>query len=181
MKTTPVSLLLGVLLFTACGQKQAAETTVASAPVVTPAPAALAVVPDNSLASVPPPPVPVEARIVEWKMRPSDIQEEMNHDRRVVRLKPPTDPLPQYARSEAMEGYIKQRLHADPVLAATDFRVDVERVVATLNGTADSMEQIGRAMAVVLGTEGISEVISELTLPETSLPAAASATDLPHG
>lgn len=174
-------MLLGVLLFTACGQKQAAETTVVSAPVTAPVTAAPAAIPDNSLASLPAPPVSVEARIAEWKMRPADIKEEMDHDRRVVRLKPPTDPLPQYARAEAMEGYIKQRLHADPALATTDFRVDVERVVATLNGTADSMEQIGRAMAVVLATEGISEVISELTLPETSLPATAPTAEMPHG
>jgi hypothetical protein len=174
MKAISASLLLSVLFFSACGQKPAADTTaVTAAPPSIPVPEA-----------TPPAPAPrlsVEANIDQWKMHPSQMDDEMSHDHRVVRMRPPTEPLPQYAKSEAMEAYIRQRLQADPLLAKADFNVGVERVVATLTGRADSMEQIGRAMAVVLDTEGISEVISELTLPEPRAETAAPGEAMPHG
>lgn len=180
MKTIPATMLLGVLFFTACGQKPSAETAVVSAPAAAPV-AAPTTIRDNFPASLPAPPVSVEARIAEWKLQPADMADEMEHDRRVVRMRAPTDPLPQYAKAEAMEAFIKQRLHDDPALASIDFRVDVERVVATLNGAANSPQQIGRAMAIALGIDGISEVISELTLPETRIPTDATAVEMPHG
>lgn len=176
MKTIPASLLLGALVFTACSRPASVDAT--------PAPVAAATrVAAAAPEEVPPaPPVPrpsVADRIVEWKMRPADMQDEMDHERRVTRLRPPTDPLPQYARAEAMAAYLTQRLRDDPVVGRLNIQVNVERVVATLVGQADSLELVGRAMAVVLDTPRISEVISELELPAPA--AAGPAGPMPHG
>ena len=148
-------------LLTACGEKKASEAgtaPVSSPPVV----AAPVPVPDNA---PPPPPPTIESRIVTWKLHPAEMQDEMSHEHRVTRMRPPTEPLPQYAKADAMERYIAQLLRDDPVLGPKNIEVNVERVVATLLGKAESMEEVGRAIAVALATPGISEVISELTLP----------------
>jgi hypothetical protein len=177
MKTLPVSLLLGALVFAACQQKPTAEP----APAPVPAPVRAAVVPDNPPAPSPAARPSLEARIVEWKLHPAEMQDEMDHERRVTRLRLPTEPLPQYARSEAMETCLTQRLHDGPVLGDNGIRVNVERVVATLVGQADALEQVGRAIAVTLDTPGISEVISELELPAKDVPADAAPGAFPPG
>ena len=63
---------------------------------------------------------------------------------------------------------IAAKFHADSELTSQKFGVMVLGEVATLTGSARSADQIGRAMALALDTEGVSKVVSRIKLEPTT-------------
>jgi len=120
----------------------------------------------------------ISAKLTEWNLTPSDIKADLEKSGRVVRDKT-------LAAGEKVGGaldnarivtVINGKYVGDKDLSALKINVDASEGVVTLKGTVASVELIGRAIALALETEGVSQVISVLTLDtgETSATPAAS-------
>ena len=108
----------------------------------------------------------ISAKLTEWNLTPSDIKTDLEKTGRVVRDKT-------LAAGETVGGaldnarlvtVINGKFVADSDLSARKINVDADNGVVTLTGTADSTELIGRAVALALHTDGVSQVISLLTV-----------------
>jgi hyperosmotically inducible periplasmic protein len=111
----------------------------------------------------------IAAKLVEWKLTPSDIKADLEKSGRVVRDKT-------VAAGEKVGGVIDNarlvtvingKLVADKDLSALKINVDATDGVVTLKGTVASVDLIGRAIALSLNTEGVTQVISLLTVDES--------------
>ena len=67
---------------------------------------------------------------------------------------------------------VKAKLAADSTIKATQINVDTKDKVVTLSGTVDSEAAKTQALALARGTEGVSDVVDNLTL---TAPAPAQA------
>lgn len=108
----------------------------------------------------------VADKLVEWKLTPSDIKDDLAKTGRVVRDKT-------LAAGEKVGGaldnarlvtVINGKYVSDSDLSALKINVDATDGVVTLKGTVASAELIGRAIALALHTEGVTQVISLLTI-----------------
>jgi osmotically-inducible protein OsmY len=59
---------------------------------------------------------------------------------------------------------VKAKLAADSTIKATQINVDTKDKVVTLSGTVDSEAAKTQALALARGTEGVSDVVDNLTL-----------------
>ena len=105
-------------------------------------------------------------KIVEWHLTPEEIKAELERTGRVVRAK--TDAA--VAKSEVIidnarvVAVIKTKLVGDPQLSARQITVVSEQGIVTISGTVPSAELIGRAITLALETEGVTQVVSLLTV-----------------
>jgi hyperosmotically inducible periplasmic protein len=108
----------------------------------------------------------IAAKLVDWKLTPSDIKADLEKSGRIVRDKT-------VAAGEKVGGVIDNarlvtvingKLVADKDLSALKINVDATDGVVTLKGTTASLELIGRAVALALNTEGVTQVVSLLTI-----------------
>ncbi len=102
----------------------------------------------------------ITARIAEWKLKPDDIKEELQTSGRIVRSKTlgagePTGPM-----DDTLVTQINGKLHADSDTASLKIDVKAEKGVVTLDGTAQSLDQVGKAIALSLDTPGVTQAIS---------------------
>lgn len=121
-------------------------------------------------------------KLVEWKLTPADIKADLEKTGRVVRDKT-------VAAGEKVGGaldnarlvtVINGKYIADKDLSARKINVDADSGVVTLNGTAGSAELIGRAIALAINTEGVTQVISLLKVDsgETSATSNSSSSSM---
>lgn len=108
----------------------------------------------------------IAAKLTEWKLTPADLRADLEKGSRVVREKAAAAG----ARAGSMIDNAKivtsinGKLVADSQLSALKINVDADAGVVTLKGTVRSPELIGRAMALALDTDGVTRVISLLTV-----------------
>jgi hypothetical protein len=105
-------------------------------------------------------------KLKEWKLTPADLKEELATSGRVVRSRS-TDFLQK--TSEVIDNarlvtIINGRYIADRDLSSFKINVDATQGVVTLKGTVKSAELLGRAIALALDTDGVRQVVSELTV-----------------
>lgn len=111
-------------------------------------------------------------RIKEWKLGPTEIESEMKAGP-IVRTKgiganEPTGP----ADDEALHTLINNRLLADSdTVRVTTKDMQVKNGEVTFEEASSSSALLGRAIAVVLDTKGVSKVTAHATL-DASLPGA---------
>ena len=108
----------------------------------------------------------VGAKLTEWKLTPSDIKDDLAKGGRIVRSKA--------AKAGATAGamfdnakvvtVINAKLVADSQLSALKINVDADKGVVTLKGTVKSPDLIGRAIALALDTDDVTQVVSLLTV-----------------
>lgn len=110
--------------------------------------------------------VATSARITEWKLSATDIQADVAAGREIVRTKANTAGAPTGSTDKSMiESMVKGRIEADSQLAALKLDVEAEGSGhIELEGKANSAEQIGRAIALALDTEGVTKVTSKVKL-----------------
>lgn len=108
----------------------------------------------------------IGAKLTEWNLTPSDIKADLEKSGRVVREK-------SIAAGEKVGGaldnarlvtVINGKYVADSDLSALKINVDASEGVVTLKGAVATHDLIGRAIALALNTDGVSQVISLLTI-----------------
>ena len=108
----------------------------------------------------------IQNKLVDWKLTPSDIKADLEKGGRVVRSKAAvvgakTGEVLDNARVITV---INAKLVADGQLSALKIDVDATDGVVTLKGTVNSAELIGRAVTLALDTDGVTQVVSLLTI-----------------
>ncbi len=106
------------------------------------------------------------ARMAEWKLNPSDIQADLDNNKEIVRTKNPEAGAPTGTTDKSVvESMVKSRLQADSDIAALKLRVSADKHgEVTLKGKAHSADEVGRAIALALDTEGVTKVTSKLKI-----------------
>jgi hyperosmotically inducible periplasmic protein len=105
------------------------------------------------------------ARMTEWKLNASDIQADLDNNRAIVRTKDnvgqPTGTMDRKTLKTSVEG----RLSADSDISALKLDVDAKKTgEVELGGKAQSADQVGKAIALALDTEGVTKVTSKIKL-----------------
>jgi hypothetical protein len=105
-------------------------------------------------------------KLVEWKLTPSDIQDDLAKSGRVVREKTVAAgaKVGGVIDNARLVTVINGKYVSDKDLSALKINVDATDGVVTLKGTVASAELIGRAIALALNTDGVSLVVSQLTI-----------------
>ena len=108
----------------------------------------------------------IAGKLADWKLTPSDIKADFEKGGRVVRSKA--------AEAGAATGtmidnakvvtVINAKLVGDSELSALKINVDADQGVVTLKGTVKSPALIGRAIAIALDTDDVTQVVSLLTV-----------------
>jgi hypothetical protein len=108
----------------------------------------------------------VATKLTEWKLTPADIKADLEQGGRVVREKTAAAGERAGAMFDNAKAVtaINARLLTDPKLSALKINVDADQGVVTLKGTVESPELIGRAIALALDTDGVTRVVSLLTV-----------------
>ena len=108
----------------------------------------------------------ISGKLAEWKLTPADIRADLENGGRVVRSKAAV------VGAKTGEGFdnarvvtvINAKLVGDRQLSALRIGVDADRGVVTLKGTVGSVDLIGRAISLALDTDGVTQVVSLLTV-----------------
>ena len=108
----------------------------------------------------------VSDKIVEWKLTPSDIRADLDKGGRVVRSKTRAagERVGEVMDNARIVTVVNSKLVGDSDLSALKINVDADNGTVTLKGTVNSVDLIGRAIALALDTDGVYEVISLLTV-----------------
>lgn len=108
----------------------------------------------------------VSDKLVEWKLTPADLKEDLAKGGRIVRSKAAkvgATASTMFDNAKVVT-VINAKLVADGKLSAIKINVDADKGVVTLKGTVKSPELIGRAIALALDTDDVTQVISLLTV-----------------
>ena len=108
----------------------------------------------------------ISDKLTEWKLTPSDLKADLEKGGRIVRSKAASTSAKAGAMFDNAKvvTVINGKLLADSQLSALKINVDADKGVVTLNGTVKSPELIGRAIAHALDTDGVTQVVSLLTV-----------------
>lgn len=112
----------------------------------------------------------VSAKLTEWRLSNSDIQADLAADRDIVRTRTgagaPTGNMDKSTLQSAVEGRIK----ADSDLANLKLDVNAkDNGEIQLEGKALTADQVGRAIALALDTDGVSKVTSKIDLDKDAV------------
>jgi osmotically-inducible protein OsmY len=104
--------------------------------------------------------------MAQWKLTASDIQADLDNRREIVRTKDENVGAATATNDKSViESMVKGRLEADSDIAALKIKVDADKHGdVTLKGKARSAEEVGRAIALALDTEGVTKVTSKIKL-----------------
>ncbi len=104
-------------------------------------------------------------RLFELGLRPEDIRDEFEQTGRVIRTKTAATPFPAgHLDDDAVASLIAAKFQTDSDLSGLAIRVAADHGAVALSGAADSLAEIGKAMAIALDTEGVTKAISLLKL-----------------
>lgn len=114
----------------------------------------------------------VAAKIVEWKLTPDDIKADLEKTGSVVREKTIAagEKSGEVISDARIVTVINGKLLAAADLSAFKINVDADNGVVTLKGTVKSRELIGRAIVLALDTDGVTRVVSLLSVEESAEP-----------
>jgi hypothetical protein len=109
--------------------------------------------------------VATTARMAEWKLNASDIQADLDNNREIVRTRDSAGAPTGSTDKSMLESLVKGRLAADSDIAALKLDVDAKKDgEIKLSGKAHSADQVGKAIALALDTEGVLKVTSSVKL-----------------
>jgi len=67
---------------------------------------------------------------------------------------------------------VKTKLAADDTVKAYKIDVDTKKAVVTLTGTVDTAEAKSKAVAIARSTDGVTDVVDQLTLSQPAVPTS---------
>jgi hyperosmotically inducible periplasmic protein len=104
----------------------------------------------------------VSEKLADWHLTPDEVKADLSRSGQVVREKA------QVAGDRIVDArivtVIKAKYVLDHNLSARDINVDARDGVVTLGGTVASADLIGRAVMLALETDGVSRVVSQITI-----------------
>lgn len=103
-------------------------------------------------------------RIAQWKLSPDEIKSEFDASGRVARSKTLGAGEPTGLMDDLLVTLVSGKLKDDTDTSALKIAVTANKGVVTLTGSAHSLDQIGKAVALALDTNGASQAISTITL-----------------
>lgn len=104
----------------------------------------------------------ISARMTEWRLSSSDIEADVVAGRAIVRNRTDAAPMSNLDKG-TLEKAIKGRLTTDMQLADLKFDVNANKMgEVELEGKARTTDQIARAMATALDTDGVTKVTSKI-------------------
>ena len=100
------------------------------------------------------------------EIRVEDIRKELERTGMVVREKADkwTAAIAESAADAKITAAIKSKLFAEPGVASMSIHVTTTDGLVTLSGTADSHDQVAKAMRLALDTEGVRKVVSTVQI-----------------
>jgi len=112
----------------------------------------------------------VANKMVEWKLTPADIKADLEKTGRVVREKTIAagEKSGEVISDVRIVTVINGKLLAAEDLSAFKINVDADKGVVTLKGTVKSAGLIGQAIELALDTDGVTQVVSLLTVEESA-------------
>jgi hypothetical protein len=102
------------------------------------------------------------AREMEWKLTNNDIKDDVAAGRTIERTKAgaPTGATPDKSN---LKNAVETRLRADSQIGSAPIDVDADRDgQINLSGKANTVDQIGHAIALALDTDGVTKVSSKI-------------------
>ncbi len=103
------------------------------------------------------------AHITEWRLSPADIQADLDKSTTIVRTREIAAGAPTGSMDDSvLITMVKNKLQADSDLANLNLDVQAHNGEVTLKGTAQSANQVGRAIALALDTDGVTKVSSDI-------------------
>jgi osmotically-inducible protein OsmY len=109
----------------------------------------------------------LNARIAEWNLKPEDIKSEFETSGRITRSRTAGAGEPTGPMDDVLVSQIKSKFGDNADTSGLKLEVTAEKGVVTLNGSAHSLDQIGKAIAVALDTPGVTQTISLVKLDAT--------------
>ena len=104
----------------------------------------------------------ISEKLADWHLTPDEVKADLSHSGQVVREKA------QVAGSRIVDArivtVIKAKYVLDHYLSARDITVDSHDGIVALGGTVPSAGLLGRAVELALDTDGVSRVVSQITL-----------------
>lgn len=104
------------------------------------------------------------ARLTEWKLTANEIKNEFESSGRVMRSKPAAADQPTGPMDGILVSLVKSNLRGHAETAELKIDVAADKGAVTLNGTVQSLDQIGQVVAIALDTEGVTQATSAMTL-----------------
>jgi hypothetical protein len=115
----------------------------------------------------------ISARLAEWKLAPDDIKSEFDSSGQVVRTREAGPGEPTGPMDTMLITQVNDKLKGDADTSGQNITVSANQGIVTLDGSAASLQQIGKAVALTLDTDGVTKTISKIKLDTASAPALA--------
>jgi osmotically-inducible protein OsmY len=109
-----------------------------------------------------------QEQVDKWDLRPEQIKEDLAKSGQVVRQKARQagQAIADATVDARITGAIKGKLLASKDLSSTSISVNTTEGVVTLSGTVNVPDDISKAVALALDTEGVNKVISTLQVKQ---------------
>jgi osmotically-inducible protein OsmY len=108
----------------------------------------------------------LDDKIREWRLGPQEVREELARTGQVVRQKATRagHAIADTAADTRISGIVKGKILLNHDLASHDLNVTTTGGVVTLSGTAATAQDVSRALALAMDTEGVRQVVSKIQL-----------------
>ncbi len=105
-------------------------------------------------------------KMTEWKLSPDDLKDDFQKTGRIVRSKSAAagQRVGEVFDDARIVTAIKGKYLTDNRLSAFAVSVSADKGIVTLSGSVKSLDLAGRAMALALDTDGVTSVVSVLTV-----------------
>jgi osmotically-inducible protein OsmY len=166
MKKSLIALALLASLLAGCSKEQtdqAKENTVAAAAK---AKDAMSTAVDKTADAAVRAKDAIADKMTEWKLSPADLKEDFEKTGRIVRTKSAAagQRVGEVFDDARIVTAVKSKYLTDNSLSAFTVSVSADKGVVTLSGSVKSLDLAGRAMALALDTDGVTSVVSVLTV-----------------
>lgn len=112
----------------------------------------------------------LSAKFSEWRLSAQEIQADLAADRPIVRTKSNAGAPTGSTDKSALQSAVEARIKGDSQLANLKLDINADRAgEIQLEGKAQTAEQVGRAIALALDTEGVAKVTSKIDLAKDAV------------
>jgi gas vesicle protein len=114
----------------------------------------------------------IQQKLDQWHLRGDDIKDELAKTGRVIRenAHKAGNAISDATADARITGAIKTELIRDPDLSAWNISVSTTDGVVTLSGSVSNPDQVGKAMALAMQTDGVKQVVSTLQVKPENKP-----------